>query len=148
MDMPNRVDAVVKEIIGAMDEREKNTVRFTKESDLIQYLHNWGRQIRNTCKLWQNPSLVAATGKDHPDDASMVIIRKVWQSLQETQPVLDAECSQIGILLSDWNIPYSPVCEACGLPYYKEDASGDWVHPFKIDGKWIGLEVNADDTTT
>ena len=140
--MSNAVDTVVKEIIDGMPDKVKNTIRFTKEPDLIQYLHNWGRQIRNKYKLWQDPALVAETGKDHPDDASMVIIKKVWQSLKQTQPVLDADCPEIRTVYNeeDWNIPYSPICEACGLPYYKAHASGAWVHPFEIDGKWIGLD--------
>ena len=140
--MSNVVDTVVKEILDGMTEKEKNTIRFTKEADLIQYLHNWGRKIRNKYKLWQNSELVKATGKDHADDASMVIIRKIWQLLKKSEPVLDAKCSQIRTVYheEDWNIPYAPVCNECGLPYYKAEASGDWVHPFLIDSKWIGLD--------
>ena len=140
--MSNAVDTVVKEILDSMTEKEKNTIRFTKEADLIQYLHNWGRKIRNKYKLWQNSELVEAAGKAHADDASMVIIRKVWQSLQETQSILDSQCPQIRTVYhtEDWTIPYTPVCDECGLPYYKADASGDWVHPFKMDGNWIGLD--------
>ena len=140
--MSNAVDTVVKEILDGMPEKEKNTIRFTKEADLIQYLHNWGRKIRNTYKLWENTALLAATGKDHADDASMVIMRKVWQSLQETDPVLDARCPQIRTVYhqEDWTVPYTPVCDECGLPYYKAKASGAWVHPFEINGNWIGLD--------
>ena len=140
--MSNAVDTVVKEIIDGMPDKVKNTIRFTKEADLIQYLHNWGRQIRNKYKLWQDPALVAETGKDHPDDASMVIIKKVWQSLKQTQPVLDTECPEMNTIYheNDWKLPYTPICEECGLPYYYAYASAAWVHPFEIDGKWIGLD--------
>lgn len=139
--MPKAVDTVAKEILDGMTEKEKTTIRFTKEADLIQYLHNWGRQIRNKYQLWQNSKLVAVTGEDHPDDASMVIIQKVYQSLKESEPVLDAGCPSIGTRYhpKDWNIPYTPACEECGLPFYKHEVSGDWVHPYYVDGKWVGL---------
>ena len=138
--MSTAVDTLVNEIVDKMSEPGKITIRFTKEADLIQYHNNWGRQIRNTYKLWENTELVKATGKGHPDDASGVIIHKVWERLQETELELNPDCPQIPSAhrFEDWRIPYSPVCEECGLPYYKGHAS--WVHPFKDqDGNWVGL---------
>lgn len=139
--MSKSINQVVNEILEGMEQKEKNTIRYTKEDDLIQYLHNWGRQIRNRYQLWHDPALVEATGKDHPDDASMVIIKNVWQALQATEPSLNSECPNIRTVYhqADWHIPYAPVCDDCGLPYYAANLSGDWVHPFEINGKWIGL---------
>lgn len=143
MNNPTTVDTVVQEILGDMSNKEKNTVWFTKEADLIQYLHNWGRQIRNKYNLWEDTALVAATGKDHPDDASMVIIRKVWESLKETEPVLDAECPNMMRVypLTHWHTRrHPPVCEECGLPYFLDSLETHWIHLFKYDGEWVGLD--------
>ena len=52
------------------------------KDDLISMLHGWGATIRNQYQLWQDSELVKATGTEHPDDASMVIIEAVWEQLQ------------------------------------------------------------------
>ena len=77
-----RITEVVDETIEGMTAREKETVRTTPKDDLISLYHGWGRAIRNQYKMWQDMELVRATGKDHPDDASMVIIEAVWERLQ------------------------------------------------------------------
>ena len=72
---------VVADIIEKMSEAEKATVVNTPEADLIQFHHGWGTAIRKDYNLWRNQELLEATGKEHPDDASMVIIQAVWQTL-------------------------------------------------------------------
>ena len=76
---------IVADIIENMREADKANVVNTPEADLIQFHHGWGTGIRNHYNLWQNPTLVKATGKEHPDDASMVIIKQVWQTLRDTE---------------------------------------------------------------
>ena len=76
------IEEVVKDIIEKMPEENREVLINTAEEDLIRFLHTWGRGIRNNYNLWQNPELVRATGKEHPDDASMVIIKAVWKKLQ------------------------------------------------------------------
>lgn len=76
---------VVEDIIENMSEADKANVVNTPEDDLIMFHHEWGKHIRNHYNLWQNPALVKATGKEHPDDASMVIIKAVWQALRDTE---------------------------------------------------------------
>ena len=44
----------------------------------------WGMRIRNGYNLWHDKTLVNALGGGHPNDASMVIIRVVWQALRES----------------------------------------------------------------
>ena len=77
-----RINEVVQEILKGMSETDKEIVRTTPKDDLISSLHSWGARIRNTYQLWHDPELVKATGTEHPDDASMVIIEAVWERLQ------------------------------------------------------------------
>jgi len=65
-----------------MSEKDKELVRKTKGGDLIMFHHGWGTGIRNYYGLWRgNQKLItSACGMPcHPDDASMIIIRAVWQ---------------------------------------------------------------------
>ena len=75
------VTEVVADIIEKMSEADKATVVKTPEEDLIQFHQGLGTAIRNDYNLWRNQALVKVTGKEHPDDASMVIIKAVWQAL-------------------------------------------------------------------
>jgi hypothetical protein len=83
---PTTVAATVTDIASALSDADKVTVRETKRSDLIKFHHGWGTGIRNHYGLWRgNKKLIeSACGKPcHPDDASMIIIEKVWEALQE-----------------------------------------------------------------
>ena len=73
----------VADIIENMSAADKATVANTPEADLIQFHHGWGTAIRKNYNLWRNPALVKATGEEHPDAASMVIIKSVWQALRD-----------------------------------------------------------------
>ena len=77
------VTEVVAEIIKKMSEADKANVVNTPEADLIQFHYGWGTAIRNNYNLRQNQALVKATGKEHPDGASGVIIKAVWQTLRD-----------------------------------------------------------------
>ena len=79
------VEGTVADIIENMTEGDKAMLLNTTEEDLIQFHHGWGTHIRNHYNLWQNSKLVKATGKEHPDDASGVIIKAVWKALQENK---------------------------------------------------------------
>ena len=78
------VEEVVEDIIGNMSEADKANVVNTSEDDLFMFHHGWGTGIRNHYNLWRNQALVRATGQEHPDDASMVIIKAVWKALRES----------------------------------------------------------------
>jgi hypothetical protein len=83
---PTTVDATVKDIIASLSEKEKETVRNKKKEDLILFHRGWGMRIRNYYGLWRGnyQLLKDACGTGcHPDDASMVIIEKVWEGLQQ-----------------------------------------------------------------
>lgn len=80
---PRTVSEAVETILGEMKPTDKRLVRDTPEEELIQFHHGWGTGIRNSMGLWaDNTELLKDTGKSHPDDASMVIIRAVWKELR------------------------------------------------------------------
>ncbi|MEW6079270.1 MAG: DUF6794 domain-containing protein [Thermodesulfobacteriota bacterium] len=82
---PTTVDATVKDIISSLSDKDKETVRNTKKDDLILFHHGWGTGIRNHYGLWRGNDQLredACGNRCHPDDASMVIIEKVWEALQ------------------------------------------------------------------
>ena len=84
--LPSSVDAVVAELVAGLSAEDKQTLRSTPAEELILYHHGWGTGIRNHYQLWGgNEALLRdACGGElcHPDDASMVIIERVWQALQ------------------------------------------------------------------
>ena len=92
---PTTVEEVVKEVIENMSEADKANVVNTSEDDLILFHDGWGMSIRNHYNLWQNQALVRSTGKEHPDDASMVIIKAVWQALRDSgeKNTVRSECN-------------------------------------------------------
>ena len=77
------VTKVIKDILKDMSEADKATVVNTAEEDLIQFHNSWGMGIRNRYNLWHDKALVKALGAEHPDDASMIIIKAVWKALRE-----------------------------------------------------------------
>ncbi|MGM0442290.1 MAG: DUF6794 domain-containing protein [Elusimicrobiota bacterium] len=79
---PVTVEQATEKLIKDLPEEDKNTLRSTPKEDLIKFHFSLGRHIRNSFGLWQgNGALMKATGKQHPDDASMVIIENTWKKL-------------------------------------------------------------------
>ena len=68
-----------------MSEADKATAINTAEEDLIQFHNSWGMGIRNGYNLWHDKALLKELGAEHPDDASMIIIKAVWKALQESE---------------------------------------------------------------
>ena len=101
---PTTVAEVVADIIANMTDGHKELVVRMPENGLIIFHHGWGTRIRNDYNLWQNTALVKAAGAAHPDDASMLIIKAVWQALR------DAETSRYprNEILADGEIPGPP----------------------------------------
>ncbi len=75
---------VVEDIIATMGEDDRANVRSKTKNELIELNFGWGQGIRNYYQLWHNKPLIKAIGKEHPKDASMVIIEEVWKQLQRT----------------------------------------------------------------
>ena len=81
--LPSSVDEATEQIISEMSPEDQNLVRNTPKEDLIRFHHGWGTGIRNSLGLWgTNKELLQDTGKQHPDDASMIIIESIWARLQ------------------------------------------------------------------
>jgi hypothetical protein len=81
---PSTLDQAVTRLIDEMDEADKKIIRETKEEELMTFHHGWGTGIRNEFGLWRgNTNLLADCHADHPDGASTVIIKAVWERLQK-----------------------------------------------------------------
>jgi hypothetical protein len=81
---PKTVKEAVANILSTMNVKNKKIIKNTKKDDLIKYHHGWGMGIRNEFGLWRgNKALMKDTKANHPDDASMVIIKAVWEELQK-----------------------------------------------------------------
>lgn len=86
---PQTVQATVSDLLSRLSEADKTSLRQMKESDLALLHFGWGMGIRNHYGLWRgNRALIKdACGEGcHPDDASGVIIKAVWQALQGNSP--------------------------------------------------------------
>jgi hypothetical protein len=82
--LPSTIDEAVDFILSEMSDEDKKTFRETPRNDLIKYHHGFGTAVRNKLGLWSgNSKLMQATNKQHPDDASMVIIEALWDRLNE-----------------------------------------------------------------
>ena len=83
---PRTLHGAVDALISQMTEEEKELIRGLDKEDLIGFHVSAGPDIRNKFGLWKdNYELLISCGWVHPDDASMVIIEAVWQSLRSVQ---------------------------------------------------------------
>ena len=85
MRKPTKLTEIMEAILKDMSEADKATIIDTEEDDLIQFHNSWGRSIRNGNNLWHDKALVKELGAEHPDDASMIIIKAVWKTLQDSE---------------------------------------------------------------
>ena len=84
---PATLQEAVDKLVSGLSDHDKEKLRNTKREDLILFHMGWGMSIRNGYGLWggNEELILSACGgkKCHPDTASMNIIEKVWESLQE-----------------------------------------------------------------
>ncbi len=78
-------DEVVKDIFENMSIADKARVKHTPKDELTLECRGWAMGLRNYYLMWHNDALVKDTGKEHPEDASMVIIEEVWEMLQKSE---------------------------------------------------------------
>jgi len=88
---PATMDEAVGVVIAALPEVEAAKIAAMPESDLIHLHFGLGMWIRNNLGLWQgNDALMRALRERepgiHPDDASMLIIERVWRRRREWIP--------------------------------------------------------------
>ncbi len=83
---PQTLEQAVERVIATLTPEQKEQVRRTPEDELINYHFNMGMWIRNMFGLWGgNKLLIDSMGRQHPDEASMLIIREVWKTLQVSE---------------------------------------------------------------
>ena len=83
MQWPETVDQAVDLLLDQLPEGAKTEIAALSKDDLIWLHMDIGTWIRNNLGLWGgNNALLQATQKQHPDDASGVIIEALWRKLQ------------------------------------------------------------------
>lgn len=82
---PRTVDEAVDRLLLIMNDTERRAVAGAEEDELVEFHFCLGVAIRNAFGLHKPESeLAAACGTGiHPDDASGVIIRALWERLQD-----------------------------------------------------------------
>jgi hypothetical protein len=80
---PRTMEEAVRRLLAKMDKPSKDVVASTEEDDLILFHRTWGAGIRNAYRMWDNAALCESCGHEHPDSASMAIIREVWRRLRQ-----------------------------------------------------------------
>ena len=81
--LPETIDQAVDELLRVLPKDNTAEITAMSKDDLIALHFGLGMWIRNNLGLWGgNRKLLQATGKEHPDDASGVIIDALWQRLQ------------------------------------------------------------------
>jgi hypothetical protein len=84
----NTFEGVVADVLAKLEDQSKERLRGTSKNDLIMFHHGWGTGIRNHYKLWSNRVLLQSCAERagygdfiHPDSASMLIIKAVWEAV-------------------------------------------------------------------
>tara|TARA_R110002033_G_scaffold81286_1_gene132089 strand:- start:99 stop:392 length:294 start_codon:yes stop_codon:yes gene_type:complete len=83
---PVTCDSAVAKLAAQLPQSDKEELAAMKRGDLILLHHGFGTGIRNEFGLWGgNFALIkSCSGRRnaHPDDVSMIIIERLWDSLQ------------------------------------------------------------------
>lgn len=94
--IPKTCDGAAAYIAEHLDDDGRKTLRYTPRWNLIQFHHGFGANIRSGFGLWGgNPDLLASCAQKvglasiHPDNASSVIIDKVWSIINSDLPETD-----------------------------------------------------------
>ena len=81
--IPSTLEDAVTQLLMILDNEQKSELTSMKEEELFDLHFTLGLAIRNAFKLHQLDSpLHFACATIHPDDASSVILTKLWQVLQ------------------------------------------------------------------
>ena len=81
---PVTVTEAVDRLMAVLDGEQKLTIALMKEDDLFDLHFTLSLAIRNVFGLHETGSkLLADCGVVHPDDASEIIITKLWRILKD-----------------------------------------------------------------
>ncbi|HNY31157.1 MAG TPA: hypothetical protein PKO15_09750 [Fibrobacteria bacterium] len=93
---PTTFEAAVDQLVRNLKKEDADYLKSYPRCDLISFHMGWGMGIRNQLGLWRgNDSLLDAcarrAGREaiHPDDASFLLIRGVWNKLHEDLATTD-----------------------------------------------------------
>lgn len=87
---PGNIDAAVNTLLSELSFKDKTKIANMSEIDLIKLNISYGIYIRNELRLWSNESLLASCGayagvnKISPEQASYIIIKELWEKLQNS----------------------------------------------------------------
>jgi hypothetical protein len=80
-------EQAVAYLLSTLSGAERTRIRNMPQEDLIKFHRGWAMGIRKELGLWgQNMHLLqdlSPTAPIHADDASMILIKAVWDRLQE-----------------------------------------------------------------
>lgn len=78
--LPQTVKQAVDFLLEHMLEEDRVWLSTLPKKDMIKFHFGAGMWVRNNFGLWkENKALLKDTGKEHPDDASGVILDAVWE---------------------------------------------------------------------
>lgn len=84
--LPTTVQEAVQWMYEQLDAQSRESLKAMPQRDLILLHHGYGTGIRNELGLWspdsslmQQPELAG----QFPDNASMILIERLWQHLQD-----------------------------------------------------------------
>jgi len=84
---PKSVREAVKRLLLELSDRDKLVIQNTLEEDLSLFHFTWANYVRNEFGLWKNneellKDCLPETNERSPDEASSVIMKALWKSLQ------------------------------------------------------------------
>jgi hypothetical protein len=81
---PESLDEAVKRLMAILDEEQKAAIAAMREKDLTDLHFGLGMAIRNAFGLHEPGSqLLTSCSVAHPDDASEVIMQKLWAKFND-----------------------------------------------------------------
>ena len=81
--LPETVDEAIDRLMTVLESEHKVAIATMQEDDLIDLHFSLGMAIRNAFGLHKPQSkLLTSCGVMHPDDASGVLIKKLWMKIK------------------------------------------------------------------
>lgn len=81
---PDSIDKAIDILMVVLSDEQKHEIKNKTKEELIHYHFSLGLWIRNNFGLWgDNTQLLNELGGGHPDDASHVLLTKLWMKLNE-----------------------------------------------------------------
>ena len=86
-EQPKTLEEAVKRLLSELSDRDKLAIQNSSEENLAMLHFIFGNYVRNEFGLWTgNQELLrdclSEANEPNPDDASSVIIKALWKSLQ------------------------------------------------------------------